>query len=150
MATDEDCTSSFNFADYLSKVAPQQEQSGLSMFQPQLQVKQEAEVYNPNLNCTAEQSQNTATQHLINLLQGQKTQQVLPAMHTKSLEQLLQEPSILAPTSQPRTVTVQQPPQVQQPSLVTQQVCGKMTCAQKKALSEINSQINHFARKPKS
>ena len=123
MTTDDDCSSSFNFADYLAKAANQQsDQSVLSVFQPQLQVKQEVEVFNPSQNVTTTESQNPATQYLLNLLQGQKTQQAPPAMNTKTLEQLLQEPSILAPSSQSRTVTVQQPPQVQQPALVTSQV----------------------------
>ena len=60
------------------------------------------------------QSQNMATQCLLNLIQGQKVQPSLPVIHNKSLEQLLQEPSIFAPTSQPNTVHVQPP--------VTQQV----------------------------
>ena len=122
MATDEDCTSSFSFADYLAKAATQQEQSGLSMFQPRVQVKQEAEVFHTSPNANSTEGQNTATQYLLNILQGQKNQQVPPAMNTKTLEQLLQEPPILAPPSQPRTVAVQQQPQVQQPALVTQQV----------------------------
>lgn len=123
MNTDDDRISSFSFAEYLSKAAAQQEQSVLSVFQPQVQVKQEAGVFNTSQTVTmTTESQNTTTQYLLNLLQGQKIQQAPPAMNTKTLEQLLQEPSILAPSSQPCTVTVQQPPQVQQPALVTQQV----------------------------
>lgn len=126
MNTDDDHTSSFSFAEYLSKAATQQQdQSVLSVFQPQVQVKQEGGVFNASQTVTVTtESQNTTTQYLLNLLQGQKTQQAPPAMNTKTLEQLLQEPSILAPSSQPHTVTVQQPPQVQQPALVTQQVSG--------------------------
>ena len=124
MNTDDDHKSSFSFAEYLSKAATQQqEQSVLSAFQPQVQVKQEAGVFNSSQTVTVTtENQNTTTQYLLNILQGQKTQQAPPAMNTKTLEQLLQEPSILAPSSQPHTVTVQQPPQVQQPTLVTQQV----------------------------
>lgn len=124
MNTDDDHTSSFSFAEYLSKAATQQQdQSVLSVFQPQVQMKQEGGVFNASQTVTVTtESQNTTTQYLLNLLQGQKTQQAPPAMNTKTLEQLLQEPSILAPSSQPHTVTVQQPPQVQQPALVTQQV----------------------------
>lgn len=124
MNTDDNHTSSFSFAEYLSKAATQQqEQSVLSVFQPQVQVKQEPGVFNSSQAVTmTTESQNTTTQYLLNLLQGQKTQQAPPAMNTKTLEQLLQEPSILAPSSQPHTVTVQQPLQVQQPALVTQQV----------------------------
>lgn len=121
MATDDDCTSPLTLADYLSKVTPQQDQT-MFPFQPKVQVKQEAGVCNPGQSCAATQSQNTTTQYLLNLLQGQKSQHAPPAMHTKSLEQLLQEPSILAPSSQPCAVTVQQPTQVQQPPVVTQQV----------------------------
>lgn len=124
MNTDDDHTS-FSFAEYLSKAATQQqEQSVLSVFQPQVQVKQEAGVFNSSQTVTmTTESQNATTQHLLNLLQGQKTQQAPPAINTKTLEQLLQEPSILAPSSQLHSVTVQQPPQVQQPVLETQQVC---------------------------
>ena len=124
MNTDDDHTSSFSFAEYLSKAATQQEeQSVLSVFQPQVRVKQEAGVLNSSQTVTmTTESQNTTTQYLLNLLQGQKTQQAPPAMNTKTLEQLLQEPSILAQSSQPHTVTVQQPPQVQPAALVTQQV----------------------------
>jgi len=133
MNTDDDHTS-FSFAEYLSKATQQQEQSVLSVFQPQVQVKQEAGVFNSSQTVTmTTESQNTTTQYLLNLLQGQRTQQTPPAMNTKTLEQLLQEPSILAPSSQPHSVTVQQPPQVQQPVLETQQVCEVRPVLRKKA-----------------
>lgn len=122
MVTDDDCTSSFSFADYFAKATPEQEQSMLSLLQPQMAVKQE-EKCNVNQTPATVLGQNTFTQQLLNLLHGQKTQQGLPAMHDKSLEQLLQEPSILASASRPRTaVTSQQTPVTQQQSLVTQQV----------------------------
>lgn len=147
MNTDDDRISSFSFAEYLSKAAAQQEQSVLSVFQPQVQVKQEAGVFNTSQTVTmTTESQNTTTQYLLNLLQGQKTQQAPPAMNTKTLEQLLQEPSILAPSSQPCTVTVQQPPQVQQPALVTQQV-SEFRAVQRKTAFLSKSDWYHFARK---
>ncbi|XP_068720053.1 sterol regulatory element-binding protein 1-like isoform X1 [Montipora capricornis] len=114
MATDEDITSSFNFATFLSKTSLGQDQSMLPVFQPQtVAVKQET--FRTNQVPTVGQSQTTAAQQLINLLQRQKAQQGLTAIHNKSLEQLLQEPSILAQASQPHSV-------VPQRSVVTQQV----------------------------
>lgn len=120
MAIDEDC-SSFNFEDYLSKATPQQGQSVLSLLQSPIAVKQEE---NLNVNGTAApvQSQNTATLQLLNLLQGQKNQQGLQSMHNTSLEQLLREPSILAPASRTPVVTSPQPSLTQQQSVITQQV----------------------------
>lgn len=120
MAIDEDC-SSFNFEDYLSKATPQQGQSVLSLLQSPIAVKQE-ENLNVNGSTAPLQSQNTATQQLLNLLQGQKNQQGLQSMHNTSLEQLLREPSILAPASRTPVVTSPQPSVTQQQSVITQQV----------------------------
>ncbi|XP_073252369.1 sterol regulatory element-binding protein 1-like isoform X2 [Porites lutea] len=119
MAIDEDC-SSFNFEDYLSKATPQQGQSVLSLLQSPIAVKQE-ENLNVNGSTAPLQSQNTATQQLLNLLQGQKNQQGLQTMHNTSLEQLLREPSILAPASRTPVVTAPQPSVTQQQSVITQQ-----------------------------
>lgn len=60
------------------------------------------------------QERTTAVQQLINFLQRQKTQQGLQGIHNKSLEQLLQEPSILAPLSQPSLAVPQSPTVTQQ------------------------------------
>ena len=67
------------------------------------------------------QERTTAVQQLINFLQRQKTQQGPQAIHNKSLEQLLQEPSILAPLSQPSTAVPQSP-------TVTHQVRNNYYC----------------------
>ena len=60
------------------------------------------------------QERTTAVQQLISFLQRQKTQQELQGIHNKSLEQLLQEPSILAPLSQPSSAVPQSPTVTQQ------------------------------------
>ena len=122
MVIDEDCSSSFRFEDYLSKATPQQGQSVLgSLLQSPITVKQE-ENLNVNGSTAPVPCQNTATQQLLNLLQGQKNQQGLQSMHNTSLEQLLQEPPILAPASQTHVVTSPQTSVTQQQSVITQQV----------------------------
>ena len=114
----------FNIAEYL-RVMPQQDQSVLSMFHPQATVKQE-EPFNANQIHARVQSQNTLpdTQQGINLLQAPKTQQELPAMYTKSLEELLKEPSkMIAPNPRASVaVTPHQSPVYQPQSVLTQQV----------------------------
>lgn len=112
----------FDITEYLRSM-PQQDQSVLSMFHPQSTVKQE-EPFNVNQIPARVQSQNTDTQQMLNLLQGPKTQQELPAMYTKSLEELLKEPSKMI-TPDPQTcpaVTPHQSPVAQPQMLVTQQV----------------------------
>ncbi|XP_029180137.2 sterol regulatory element-binding protein 1-like [Acropora millepora] len=115
MVTDEDSSTSLTLANYLSKPSMGQEQSVLSAFHPEtVSIKQET--FNTNqVPAHSGQERTTAVQQLISFLQRQKTQQELQGIHNKSLEQLLQEPSILAPLSQPSSA-------VPQSSTVTQQV----------------------------
>ncbi|KAK2563255.1 Sterol regulatory element-binding protein 1 [Acropora cervicornis] len=114
MVTDEDSSTSLTLANYLSKPSMGQEQSVLSAFHPEtVSIKQEA--FNTNqVPAYSGQERTTAVQQLISFLQRQKTQQELQGIHNKSLEQLLQEPSILAPLSQPSSAVPQSPTVTQQ------------------------------------